>query len=76
MSPACDLVRGLPTKQVLVDRAYDFDGLHATILDHGGEPAVPSRGHRKHRPDQNCLAYRVSRTSFRTQAMEAHRNRL
>ena len=47
MAPACDLVRGLPAKQVLADRAYDADSLHDIILDQGGEPVIPPRRHRK-----------------------------
>lgn len=48
MAPACDLVRGLPAKQVLADRAYDADSLHDVILNQGGKPVIPPRRHRKY----------------------------
>lgn len=43
MAPGYDLVRGLPAKQVLADRAYDADSLHDIILDQRGEPVIPPR---------------------------------
>lgn len=58
MAPACDLVRGLPAKQVLADRAYDADSLHDIILDQGSEPVIPPRRHRKHQHAYDRIAYK------------------
>ncbi|MBB4483542.1 transposase [Rhizobium etli] len=59
MAPACDLVRGLPAKQVLADRAYDADSLHDIILEQGGEPVIPPRRHRKYQHAYDRIAYKA-----------------
>jgi transposase len=58
MAPACQLVAGLASGQVIADRAYDADSLHDVILDAGGEPVIPPRRHRKHQHRYDKLAYR------------------
>lgn len=58
MAPACDLIRGLETNQVLADRAYDADSLHDLILEQGGEPVIPPRRHRKFQHTYDLFAYK------------------
>jgi transposase len=58
MAPACDLIRGLPARQVLADRAYDADSLHDLILEQGGEPVIPPRRHRKYQHRYDRIAYK------------------
>jgi transposase len=58
MAPACDLVAGLATGQVIADRAYDADRLHDVILEEGGEPVIPPRRHRNHQHPYDHIAYR------------------
>lgn len=57
MAPACDLIDGIATGQVLADRAYDADRLHDLILDQGGEPIIPPRRHRKYQHSYDAIAY-------------------
>ena len=58
MAPACGLVEGLATGQVIADRAYDADRLHDVILDQGGEPVIPPRRHRKYQHSYDKIAYK------------------
>ena len=46
MAPACDLILGIPARQVLADRAYDADSLCDLIRAQGGDPVIPPRRHR------------------------------
>lgn len=58
MAPACDLIRGLPGKQVLADRAYDANSLCDLIVEQGGEPVIPPRRHRKLQRGYDRIAYK------------------
>ena len=58
MAPACDLIRGLPARQVLADKAYDADRLCTLIIEQGGEPVIPPRRHRKVQRDYDRIAYK------------------
>ena len=58
MAPACGLVEGLATGQVIADRAYDADRLHDVVLDQGGEPVIPPRRHRKYQHSYDKIAYK------------------
>lgn len=58
MAPACDLIRGLPAKQVLADRAYDANSLCDLIHAQGGEAVIPPRRHRSIRRSYDVIAYK------------------
>ena len=58
MAPAHDLVRGLPARQVLADRAYDANSLCDLITAQGGEPVIPPRRHRKVQRPYDTIAYK------------------
>ncbi len=62
MTPACDLIRGLPVRglpagQVIADRAYDADALHDLALEQGSEPVIPPRRHRRHQHRYDRAVY-------------------
>lgn len=58
MAPACDLIRGIPARQVLADRAYDADSLCDLVREQGGEPVIPPRRHRKIARHYDRIAYK------------------
>ncbi len=58
MTPACDLIRGLPARHVLADRAYDADSLCSLVREQGGEPVIPTRRNRKNARAYDRIAYR------------------
>ncbi len=58
MAPACYLIRGLPARQVLADRAYDADSLHDLIYGQGGEPLIRPRRHRAYQQQSDRIVSR------------------
>lgn len=58
MAPACDLICGLPARQVLADQAYDADSLCDLIREQGGQPVIPPRRHRSIRRRYDAIAYK------------------
>lgn len=60
MTPAGDLIDGVPAEYVLADIAYDAQGLYRKIIDQGGDPVVPPRRNRKrlHAYDANLYKER------------------
>ena len=58
MAPACDLIRGIPARRVLADRAYDANSLCDLITAQGGEPVIPPRRHRKYQHRYDRIAYK------------------
>lgn len=58
MAPACDLIRGLATGQIIADRAYDADSLCDLIRAQGGEPVIPPCRHRSIRRPYDRIAYK------------------
>ena len=58
MTPACDLIRGLPARQVLADRTYDADSRCDLIRKQGGQPVIPPRQHRSIRRHYDTNAYK------------------
>jgi transposase len=53
MVPACDLIDGLASGNVIVDKAYDADRLFQKVIDQGGDPAKtsPQALNRHHEPE-------------------------
>jgi transposase len=49
ITAAHDLIQALEAEHVIADKAYDADPLHDAILEHGGQPVIPPRGHRRHK---------------------------
>jgi len=58
MAPACQLIAGIASGNVMADRAYDADSLHEIILAEGGKPVIPPRRHRKYQHRYDRIAYR------------------
>lgn len=52
------MIRGLPTQQVIADRAYDADSLCNLVREQGGEPVIPPRRHRKIARAYDHIAYK------------------
>jgi transposase len=58
MAAAYELIEGLAAEHVIADKAYDADPLHDAILDRGGEPVIPPRGHRRHQHAYDKALYK------------------
>lgn len=52
------MIRGLPARQVIADRAYDADSLCDLVREQGGDPVIPPRRHRKIPRHYDHIAYK------------------
>lgn len=53
--------KGKRAGQVLADRAYVTDSLQDIILNQGGQPVIPPRGHRRNQRSYDRIAYKQRR---------------
>ena len=58
-SQALPLIEGLAAESLLADKAYDTNGIIATVRELGMDPVIPPKSNRKEKQDYDRALYKL-----------------